>query len=340
MNVSAVSILVCTYNRAHLLRETLAALQALAPPRKCTVEVIVVDNNSSDNTPAVIGEFDNGRYPTISMHEPRQGKSFALNAGLARASGDVLALTDDDVVPAKDWLQRIVEDFRTRDVHFVFGKVLPKWSRVPPPELLVPEAQNIWGPLAIVDYGDVPTDYTPTSTSQRPPIGANLSFAREALVTIGGWRTDLGKLNNTLLSGEDHEIFMRMRRYGLYAGFYDPLVTVRHFVPAERLTRRYFRRWFFWHGKTQALMLDDLYPELDMSRVPRIAGVPRFAYRQGLQQGFRWLRTMIRGDALRTLTEELHLIEYAGLFAQCWRLRGRPLPDSTPPAAASWNPQS
>jgi len=226
-------------------------------------------------------------------------------------------------VPANDWVQRIVENFRTRNVSFVFGKVLPRWSRVPPPELLVPEAQDIWGPLAIVDYGDSPTEYRAENPGQRLPIGANLAFARAALVAIGGWRTDLGKVNNTLVSGEDHEIFMRMRRFGLYWGFYDPQITVRHFVPAERLTRRYFRRWFFWHGKTQALMLEDLYPELDMARVPRIAGMPRFAYRQGFEQFLRWISSMIKGNALRTLIDELYLIEYAGLFAQCWHLKRR-----------------
>jgi len=243
MRVSAVSILVCTYNRARLLRETLEAMQTMAPPVDCRVEIIVIDNNSTDDTPAIVAELARvARYPIVSLHETRQGKSFALNAGLAHATGDVVALTDDDVVPANDWVQRIVENFRTRNVSFVFGKVLPRWSRVPPPELLVPEAQDIWGPLAIVDYGDSPTEYRAENPGQRLPIGANLAFARAALVAIGGWRTDLGKVNNTLVSGEDHEIFMRMRRFGLYWGFYDPQITVRHFVPAERLTRRYFRR--------------------------------------------------------------------------------------------------
>jgi hypothetical protein len=220
----------------------------------------------------------------------------------------------------------------------VFGKVLPRWSRTPPPELLTVQAQDIWGPLAIVDYGDAPADYLPESHSQRLPVGANLAFARSALVTIGGWRTDLGKVNNTLVSGEDHEIFMRLRRFGLYAGYYDPQLTVRHFVPAARLTRQYFRRWFFWHGKTQALMLDDLYPELDMAKVPRVAGVPRFAYRQGAQQLWRWLRALGSRDPVHALAQELYLIEYAGLYAQCWGhwlQRRRHSPLSPPPVGAS-----
>jgi glycosyltransferase involved in cell wall biosynthesis len=325
VRVSSASILICTYNRARLLRETLAALQAMTAPPDCRVEIIVVDNNSSDNTPLVIAEtMRQAGIPVVGLRESAQGKSFALNRGLEAASGDIVALTDDDVWPRQDWLNRIVADFRSRDVTFVFGKVLPRWGRLPPPEILTPPAQDIWGPLAIVDYGDMPMDYVADSMGQRLPIGANLAFARNALVTIGGWRTDLGKVNNSLISGEDHEIFMRLRRFGLYAGYYDPAVCVRHFVPAARLTRQYFRRWFFWHGKTQALMLWDLHPDLHTSRVPRIAGVPRFLFRQSVEQWWRWIRTLGRADALAVLTEELRALQHAGMLYECWRRRKLP----------------
>jgi glycosyltransferase involved in cell wall biosynthesis len=322
VKVESASILICTYNRARLLRETLAALQTMTRPPDCRIEIIVVDNNSCDNTRLVIAEaIRHASIPVIEAREASQGKSFALNRGLEVARGDIVALTDDDVWPSPDWLTRIVADFRERDVTFVFGKVLPRWGRLPPPEMLTPPARDIWGPLAIVDYGDVPVDYVAESLDQRLPIGANLAFVRDALVAIGGWRTDLGKVNNSLISGEDHEIFMRLRRHGLYAGYYDPAISVRHFVPAARLTRKYFRRWFFWHGKTQALMLGDLHPDLDMSQVPRIAGIPRFLYRQSLEQWYRWIKVLGRGDALRVLTEELHALKQAGMLYECWRRR-------------------
>lgn len=322
MKVASVSVCLCTYNRAERLAETLAAMQAMEAPRECHVELLVVDNNSTDDTRAVVAAAA-ARPSALKIgytREARQGKSFALNHAMQQARGDVLALTDDDVIPAPDWLSRIVETFRARDVTFVFGKVLPRWAVVPPPELLTPRARDIWGPLALLDYGDEPAVYVAESTAQRLPIGANLAFARAALITIGGWRTDLGKVNNTLISGEDHEIFMRLRRHGLYGGYYDPALTVRHYVPASRLTRSYFRRWFYWHGKTQALMLDDdLFPGLDMSRVPRIAGVPRFLYRHGGQQLLKYARTLTAGTALDVLVEELRLLKFAGLYGECWR---------------------
>jgi glycosyltransferase involved in cell wall biosynthesis len=324
VNVSTVSVLVCTHNRAAMLQETLTAMQSLTPPDRCNVEIVVVDNNSRDDTPGVVtAAADSGRFRVVSLKESQQGKGFALNVGLAKCSGEIVALTDDDVLPDKDWLRRIVETFRTRELTFVFGKVLPRWGRVPPPELLMLPAQAIWGPLALLDYGDAPAEYLPDSVGQRLPIGANLAISRQALVTIGGWRTDLGKVDNTLLAGEDHEIFMRLRRFGLYTGYYDPQISVQHFVPASRLTRRYFRRWFYWNGKTQALMLQDLYPTIDMTAVPRIAGAPRFVVRQAFEQLAGWLVAVHTATPLDSLIAELRLISYAGLFVQCWSLHRR-----------------
>ena len=324
MTVSSVTVLICTFNRARLLRETLAALQTAKLPAECAADIVVVDNNSTDHTAAVVSESAaSGPLRVTYLAEPRQGKSFALNTGLGHARGDVVALTDDDVLPGADWLTRIVAAFREREVTFVFGKVLPRWGRVPPPELLTAQGQDVWGPLALVDYGNEPVTYVAESRSQRLPVGANLAFARSALVTIGGWRTDLGKVNNTLISGEDHEIFTRLRAHGLYAGYYDPANSVRHYVPASRLTRRYFRQWFFWHGKTQALMMQDLYPDVDIAQVPWIAGVPRFVFRQFSEQLWRWLRMLGRRNALGVLVAELQALRYVGFIVECWRGRLR-----------------
>lgn len=322
MIVRSVTVLICTYNRADLLRDTLVALQAMAAPPACAVDILIVDNNSTDATATIVSAFAHGqRFPVAYRRESRQGKSFALNHGLAEACGDVIALTDDDVLPATDWLSRIVQAFRTRDITFVFGKVLPRWSTTPPPELLTERAQEIWGPLALLDYGDADIPCDADTRGVKLPIGANLALSRAALTTIGGWRTDLGKVDNSLISGEDHEIFMRLRRHGLFRGLYDPENRVRHYVPASRLTRRYFRRWFYWCGKTRALMLQDLYPELDLDRVLKIGGTPRFLLRQGLEQTMRYLRTLGSNDSLAVLIEEVTLLQYAGLYVECWHRR-------------------
>jgi cellulose synthase/poly-beta-1,6-N-acetylglucosamine synthase-like glycosyltransferase len=243
-------------------------------------------------------------------------------------TSDILALTDDDVLPADNWLVRIVEQFRANDIVFVTGKVLPKWEVLPPPELLTTKARDIWGPLALIDYGDAVIRYDGESFAEsRLPIGANLAVRRDAIERVGGWRTDLGKVDNTLIAGEDHELCVRLYNAGLFSGLYDPSVVVRHFVPASRLTREYFRRWYYWHGRTMARMAAAIYVGLDLSHVPHVGGVPRFVYRELLGQFRRWLSRAGRKDALALLIEEMTLIEYCGFVAESWR---RPKPSPTP----------
>jgi glycosyltransferase involved in cell wall biosynthesis len=323
--VNSLSVLICTYNRSALLEQTLETLQRAYPPDRCTVEVIVVDNNSSDNTREVVRRAGAmGPYPVHYLAERQQGKGFALNSGLANAHGEVIALTDDDVLPARDWLQRIVGNFRASDVVFVFGKVLPRWEAPPPPELVTLKARDIWGPLALIDYGDEPVSYDAESFGKkRLPVGANLALRRQAIEQIGGWRTDLGRVDNTMIAGEDRELCVRLYRAGLYSGVYDPSVLVKHLVPATRMTRDYFRKWFFWHGRTLARMADAVYLDLDLTKVPSVAGVPRFMYREFFQQFWRWLRRVGGADSLALLIEEVRLIEYLGFFVEA--RRGRPV---------------
>jgi glycosyltransferase involved in cell wall biosynthesis len=336
-HVDSISVLICTYNRSELLGQTLAALSRATMPDGCTVEIVVVDNNSTDETPVVTRRAAaSGPIPVRYVHERQQGKSFALNTGLSIAQGQIIALTDDDVLPSADWLVRIVSNFRAADdAVFVFGKVLPRWIVPPPPELLTIRARDIWGPLALVDYGDETIQYdAATFGTRRLPVGANLAIRRDAIERVGGWRTDLGKVDNSLIAGEDHELCVRLFLAGLYSGIYDPAVSVRHLVPASRLTRGYFRRWFYWHGRTMARMADAVYLDLDLARVPSIAGVPRFVYRELLQQVGRWMGRVGRADGLGLLIEEVKLVEYAGFLSEVWRNRvsfGRGLPHTDVP---------
>jgi glycosyltransferase involved in cell wall biosynthesis len=334
--VNSLSVLICTYNRSALLGQTLGTLQTAYPPDRCTVEVIVVDNNSTDDTREVVRQAAaTGPYSVRYLAERQQGKSFALNTGLASAHGDVIALTDDDVLPARDWLQRIVANFRAADVMFVFGKVLPRWEVPPPPELVTVPARDIWGPLALIDYGDEPVSYDAQSFGKkRLPVGANLAVRRQAVEQVGGWRTDLGRVDNTMIAGEDRELCVRLYRAGLYSGIYDPSVLVKHHVPAARMKRDYFRKWFFWHGRTLARMADAVYLDLDLTKVPSLAGVPRFMYREFFQQFRRWLGRVGGADSLALLIEEVRLIEYLGFFAEARHRRPVARTEVMPPQAA------
>jgi len=313
----SVSTLICTFNRASRLAETLAYFSRLEPNRRASVDLIVVDNNSHDDTRQVIERAARAAaIPIRYAFEPRQGKSFALNTALSLATGEVLALTDDDVTPADDWIDRIVEVFEDPDVVFAGGKVLPRWLAPPPPHLVTVRARDIWGPLALLDYGDDRFEYTPEASGQRRPIGANMALRRDAMVRIGGWRTDMGKVNNTLISGEDHEIFFRLRHIGAYRGVYEPRMIVHHDVPAARLRRRYFWQWFFASGRTRALMMEHLYPDVDFGRVPLVAGIPRFMFRQLAAETLQWATHCATSTTDDALVKEMQMIRLAGLMWQ------------------------
>ena len=232
------------------------------------------------------------------------------------------------MLPANDWLTNIADRFRSEPIVFAFGKVLPRWSVLPPPELLTRRARDLWGPLALVDYGDEPIRYTPAGfRTHRLPIGANLAVRRDALERVGGWRTDLGRVDNSPVCGEDRELCVRLFRAGLYEGMYDPRISVHHHVPRTRLTRRYFRHWYYWHGRTMARMADSFFVDLNLTRVPHIAGVPRFIYRELLRQVGRWLLSLVRRDRFDAMAQELLLLQYAGFIVEC-RRPYRPRPDA------------
>jgi len=249
MTTLRVSIIVATYNRAALLDECLTYLarQRFEPGD----ELIVVDNGSTDDTPAVIARHrQKCAVPLLHLNEPRPGKSHALAKALAVATGDVLAFTDDDVDVEDDWVEAIRVAMRDPDIALVGGPVAPRWER-PLPGWLVLDTNGygrLSGPLAIVDYGTAPADL-----GNRTFLGANMAARREVFGRVGGFAPHLGKLRGTLLSGEDHEFCRRVQAAGFRAR-YCPSARVRHWVPASRMRLLYFLDWFFWSGITNAAL--------------------------------------------------------------------------------------
>ena len=116
------TVIIPTFNRAPLLR---LALEALTRQERPADEVIVVDNNSVDDTSALVREFES-RLPLKYLVETRRGAAEARNLGIRHATGDVLAFTDDDCVPDVQWLRFIELSFlRDPAIGMVAGKVVP-----------------------------------------------------------------------------------------------------------------------------------------------------------------------------------------------------------------------
>src|SRR5262249_10345499 len=104
------SVAICTWNRAKLLEQCLDRLANASPPT-ADWELLVVNNNCSDNTDGVLDSFA-ARLPVRRIFEPKQGHSNARNAAVRSASGDYIIWTDDDVLVDKEWLVAYERAFR------------------------------------------------------------------------------------------------------------------------------------------------------------------------------------------------------------------------------------
>ncbi|MDD5174074.1 MAG: glycosyltransferase family 2 protein [Candidatus Omnitrophota bacterium] len=238
-----ISAIVCTHNRPEFLTKAVQSLldQTLSGEK---YEIIVIDNASSDNTRSVFdrqySHVANIRY----YFEPRLGLSCAKNSGWKNARAPIVAFLDDDAIAPTDWLQKIIEAFDTADrkVACVGGRVDPIWE-APRPSWLTKEIENY---LGLINYSESPF-FTPHI------IGCNCSYRKEALEEMGGFNIHLGRVGKALLSGEETLLQLSLEEKG-YLSLYHPYVKVRHYIPKERLNKKYFIRLAFRFGVTSVLV--------------------------------------------------------------------------------------
>ena len=209
-----ISVAICTYNRCQSLLSALDSVLS-QDANGILFEVIVVDNNSRDDTKQVVDSFIGRGHSNLRYtFEPRQGLSHARNAAVAEARSSIVAFIDDDVRVARNWVSTIKRAFDDHpEAAWVGGKVLPCWPSLPPSWL----TRDQWSPLAIVDYGDLPF-YT-SDTRQTCLVGANLAIRRDVLEQCGGFEPNVQRVKDSIGSMEDHELQMRLwkiHRRGLY----------------------------------------------------------------------------------------------------------------------------
>jgi glycosyltransferase involved in cell wall biosynthesis len=298
-------VIIPTYNRQDLLPSALNSLLAAEIPPGLETGITVVDNNSTDGTRKVIESFaarSGGRVRYC--FERQQGRSHALNAGVNATSGDLVGVIDDVEELDAQWFKVAFEAFATRDVDFIGGPYVPQWS-ITPPAWLPPEYGSVVG---WVNGGDeeVPFDENYGGIL----MGGNAVFKREVLLKVGLYTTWLGRTDKGLLSGEDEELYNRLLASGA-KGMYLPSLKIYHHVPAERLTRKYFRSWCFWRGVSLGL--------LERKRKQPVAylfGLPRWQYRsaaRGLVSGASGLVVSPKEER-KAFASELALWDFLGLF--------------------------
>jgi len=305
-----VTVVLCTWNRATLLEGALAALVAQTDPPDH--EVVVVDNDSTDDTRRVIDRYAAAHPQVRCVFEGAAGLSHARNAGVAHTTGRVVAFTDDDVRVPPDWLREIARTSeRYPDAAFFGGPVLPEWPGTVPAWL----TDERWSALGVQSYGA-----EPFRVDERRPvclIGANLVLRRSALASIGPFNPAVQRIHDGIGSTEDDEYHRRLWAAGAQ-GVYEPRLRVSAVVTPDRLTRSYHRRWHFGHGRHVARMR---IPEVERARL-RMLGIPSHLVRQACVDALQTLRGRLQRDAARAFASELRLWFTAGFIRE--RLGGGP----------------
>lgn len=260
-------IILPTFNREALLARALESLlQARTPPHLQT-RILVADNASTDGTRALVQRLEprfEGRLSYLFV--PTPGKPHALNAAVAATDGELVGFLDDDEEVDAGWLEAVAGALASEDLDFIGGPYLPRWA-APRPDWL---GASYLGVIGWVDPGPQPR----TMDAAYPGIlmGGNAVIRRALLARAGPYSTALNRTGTTLLGCEDEDMYHRLLALGA-RGRYLPSMAIYHHVPAERLTKRYFRRWCFWRGVSLGMM-GRTRPE----PVPYLAGVPRYRF--------------------------------------------------------------
>jgi glycosyltransferase involved in cell wall biosynthesis len=244
-NLSFVSVVVCTRNRAKLLAQSSAALLAIDYPSD-RWEVLIVDNHSTDDTLQVAQETARSRPDLVRVIEERElGLSAARNAGIRNARGDIIAFIDDDAFPELGWLRALVEVLLREDALVVGGAVEP-WFQG---ELPTWFTEQYFVYVSAWDKGPE----VQSLTYNDYPRGANIAFRREVFERFGYYSTCLGYKGNSLVPCEEIELCLRIERGGGRI-LYVPGARVRHVTSAERITPRWLARRFQGQAHSEAIV--------------------------------------------------------------------------------------
>jgi glycosyltransferase involved in cell wall biosynthesis len=252
-----VSVVICTWNRSRLLRLTLEQMTRLKVNAGTTWELIVVNNNCSDDTDLVLEEFRD-RLPLVRLTESKPGKSHAANLAVLKAGGDYIIWTDDDVLVDPEWLNAYLRAFTTWPDATIFAGAIDPWFEGSPPEWLRRVFPKVANAYAALDHGPVGFDLTQNTY----PYGANMALKRSAHLQEP-YDTRIGPRPNSGIRGEEMIMARRLLAAGA-TGRWVPEARVQHFIPPNRQSLSYLQQYFFGSGEVLGILgrKDDGEPRL------------------------------------------------------------------------------
>lgn len=225
MNDTDVTIVICTYNRADSLRESLESLVCLQTKDRFRFRILVVDNASTDHTAKVVEEMSRHHQMIGYVIENQPGVSFARNRGVAEAKSPWVAFFDDDEIAESDWLLELMKAADEHNVKCVGGANRLLFEPGMPERNLKPFVR--------IQFGCTRDMTEPQFYGRkRTPGAGNMMVHKEIFEKVGMFRTDLVE------GGEDTDLFHRMRDAG-YQAFFNPKAIMHHKVPQHRLDAKY-----------------------------------------------------------------------------------------------------
>lgn len=236
------SVVICTYNRQKFIGACLECLKNQSLPIY-KWEAIVVDNNSTDSSAAIVKDFieANPTLPYRYVFEGQQGLSFARNRGIAESRGDVIVYIDDDVEAAPQYLQVIFDFMKMQPTAAgMGGKTLPKFSESEPPKWMSPYMAGITG---TIDRGD---ELKKFGGRMKYPSGCNMIYRKAILLKAGGFNNELKA------RADDKYIYEKVAAINNEV-WYVPTAFSWHNIDAERLTDASFKRLYTKGGAEEKI---------------------------------------------------------------------------------------
>lgn len=266
--------IICTYNRAKYIGPLLESIAANDLSTQ-EYEIVLVDNNCTDNTREICESFAKAHKDINFRYcvEPEQGLSAARNKGIKEAQGDLIVYIDDDAL-VDEWYLRTIVDFMSahKEIDAIGGPIIPLYEDTVEPKWMTRYTKELL--CGYLYFGEEEHPFP----GERYPGGGNAAYRAEVFEKVGLFNTALGRKGNGLMGSEEKDIFDKMKTQGMRF-MYLPKMILHHIIPQKKLERDYF---------------DRLTLQIGMSERQRTLAISRGKYMNRLfKEGIKWGGTIV-----------------------------------------------
>lgn len=268
-----ITVIICTYNREKYIGQLLDSLAKNDYPES-DYEIVLVNNNSTDNTRLICERFA-ANHQNISfryVEEQEQGLSAARNRGIKEAKGDIVIYVDDDALVDSDYIRTYAEHFSSFPETMAAGGPIEPLYETAEPSWMSPYTKALL--TAWMNYGDKVREYP----NGRFPGGGNAAYRKSVFDKVGLFNTDLGRKGTALLASEEKDIFDKMRQLGMRV-LYLPTPVLHHIIPQAKLEEQYFNRLTLQIGRSERLRTRSISQGKYVKRL--------------LSEGVKWCGTLV-----------------------------------------------